>query len=216
MKLKRTDHFGVHEAPNGMFYLIQDDEQNIRGLNVKSYIKVVPWRNGQCPHDIRLVSDGLLSAHDRSVLGALDLDPLGRLLLPRWDNSGTVVFLDEKESVYPALSEWDMALGGVEGNKSAAWLMTIGEARRESRLTNIAPYIIYSVTPAWLSKEGEKIVEIFRNGTRPLILVGRRDVVLPNHITRVENHALMDLTNLEQPKLAGATYLKERMRDAES
>lgn len=216
MRQKRVDHFGVHESENGMFYLIQDDEQNTRGLNVKSNIKVTTWRRGLSPHDIRLVSEGLLSPNDRRILSKLERDALGQLLLPRWDNAGKIVYISGTDLHFHESTSLGL-LGITEPISQPAWLMTLGEARKQARVTNLAPYIIYDVNASWFGTGGDKIVNTFRGGTRPLILIGNSDVVLPNYVSRVTQDCLTDFKKIKSPlKEVGSIYLKELMKNAES
>lgn len=216
MKKLLVDHYGVHRSPTGLNFLIQDDEQNERGLNVQSNIKVRAYRSASVTHAITLVHDGLLGTDARDFLSWLEADRLGKLLLPNPDNAGVVVYVDVDDVNTPAnkLVKATRLTSATKPPVTVAWLMTLAEARLQARLTNVQPYIIYGVTPRWMSEMGDKIVELFQLGTRPLILVGSSDVVLPNKVSRVSGRAFKKVagSNLPLEKIGGY-FLREKMRN---
>lgn len=215
MKKLQVDHYGVHQAPNGLTFLLQEDEQNSRGLNVQSNLKVRTYRSAAPTHSINLVFDGLSSADDRALLNWLESDKLGKLLLPNPDNAGTVVFVADEHHI-PA-QNFVVSTRLTSATKppvTVAWLMTLAEARLQARLTNVQPYIIYGVTPKWMNEMGDKVVELFQLGTRPLILVGSSDVVLPPKVRRLRGTAFRKVAekNFDLKKIGGH-FLRERMRN---
>lgn len=213
MKKLLVDHYGVHQSPNGLKFLVQEDEQNARGLNVQSNIKVRTYRNALPTHAITLVHDGLRSPDAGAHLSWLENDKLGKLLLPNPDNAGVVVFVDPTVSTTDILKATKLT-SSTKPPVTVAWMMTLAEARLQARLTNVQPYIIYGVTPRWMSEMGDRIVELFRLGTRPLILVGSSDVVLPNEVKRISGRAFRKVAQLDLPlEKVGGYFLREKMRN---
>lgn len=212
MKKLLVDHYGVHLSPNGLNFLIQEDEQNARGLNVQSNIKVRAYRNASPTHAIDLVHDGLRSADDRTYLSWLENDQLGKLFLPDPANAGIVVYVDTVP-VYNLIQATRLS-SPTKPPLTVAWMMTLAEARLQARLTNVQPYIIYGVTPSWMSDVGEKIVHLFQLGTRPLILVGSSDVVLPKGVKRLRSTAFRKVAQFDVSlETIGGYFLREKMRN---
>ena len=215
MKKLQVDHYGVHQDPNGLTFLLQDDEQNSRGLNVQSNLKVRAYRSAATTHAIKLVFDGLSSPDDRTLLSWLENDQLGKLLLPNPDNAGKVVFVTDDHHI-PAQNfvTSTRLTSAIKPPVTVAWLMTLAEARRQARLTNVQPYIIYGVTAAWMSDLGGKIVQLFELGTRPLILVGSSDVVLPPKVRRLRGTAFKKVAEKNfDLETIGGHFLREKMRN---
>lgn len=212
MKQAIVDHYGVHLAPNGLMFLIQDDEQNARGLNVRSNIKVKTHRRLPVTHDLRL-EDRALSASDLSTLASLEKNKLGRLLLPIPTNAGRIVYINDYD-----VNHYDLMTATTLSNPvprvpvAAAWRVTESELAGQSRRTNIQPYVVTGVTPKWMKQNGSQIVDLYRLGTRPLILVGSNDVVLPPEIERVRGTAIKKAARLEYAN-AGGVYLRNWMRN---
>ena len=214
MKKLQVDHYGVHQSPNGLNFLIQEDEQNERGLNVQSNIKVRTYRSASPTHAITLVFDGLPSSDDRTLLSWLEGDRLGKLLLPDPDNAGQIVFVDETTIGYTDnLVRASRLSSSTKPPVTISWMMTLAEARLQARLTNVQPYIIFGVTPAWMASLGDKIVQLFEFGSRPLILVGSEDVVLPPKVKRLRGTAFRKISERGLSLEAiGGHYLREKMR----
>lgn len=213
MKPTIVDHYGVHRASNGLLYIIQDDEQNSRGLNVKSNIKVKTHRRLPVTHDLRL-EDGTLSDSDARAIAALEKNKLGRLFLPIPTNAGKIVFIEDFD-----VNHYDLMAATMLSNPIprvpvvAAWRLTTGELAGQARRTNIQPFVITGVTPRWMKEYGSQIVDLYRMGTRPLVLVGSSDVVLPPEIERVRGTAIRKVANLsDHPANVGGIYLRNWMR----
>lgn len=217
MSKQQVDHYGVHLSSNGLWFLIQGDEQNERGLqNVKSNITVKTHRSRLFSHTIRL---GVLELDDdlTAAIGWLGKDKLGKLLLPNPDNAGRVVFVEEdttsSSTIYHAVNLTTPS--GLQPIRPA-WMVTLGEARGEYRLTNVQPFIITDVTPRWMAKEGAEIASLFRSGTRPLIFIGSRDVVLPREVeARLNGRVFKKLAGFSASDLQkiGSYFLQSWMKN---
>lgn len=217
MKTKQVDHYGVHLSPNGLWFLIQDDEQNERALpNVKSNISVKTYRRQPPTHSIRL-GVGELSADNRATLEWLRNDKLGKLLLPSPDNAGRVAFVQEDSWYIQTVHDAMWLTSPTHMPIRPSWMMTMAEARAQSRLTNVQPFIITDVTAKWMTDYGSKVIALFRLGTRPLILIGSSDVVLPREIkTRMKMTAFRKMKSIsaEQLQNIGSVHLKDWIANA--
>jgi len=218
MNKQRTDHYGVHLASNGLWFLIQNDEQNERGLlNVKSNIAVKTHRNRPVSHSIRLGSGELGDDLSAATLEWLSRDKLGSLLLPDPRNAGRVVFVEEDPKLHNQIYLVGSLTSSIRAPVRLAWTVTLGEAKAEFRLTNVQPFIITGVTPKWMAQHGSEIAALFRAGTRPLILVGSSDVVIPREVQeRLKPGAFRRLGKHtpQQLEQMGSSFLQKWFTDA--
>jgi len=213
MRAVTVDHYGVHRSPNDLLFLIQEDEQNARGLNVKSNIRVRTHRRLPVTHALRL-EDGALSATDSGIVNYLEGSRLGRLFLPTPNHQGEMVYIEEDKVAFNNVVTSTLLSNPMPRPPVIpAWRTTPGEIAGQSRRTNIQPYIITAITPRWMRENGSRLVDLFRVGTRPLILLGSSDVVVPTEIIRTSGTAFSKLRKLEAPpQQVGGIYLKNWMR----
>lgn len=210
MKQNQIDHYGAHLS-NGLWFLVQDDEQNERGLsNVRSNLEVKTHRRLPPTHSIRL-GVGELNDSERATLESLKKSTLGKLLLPNPNNAGKVVYVEDSTG----LTEGAYRAANLSSHTSIpirpSFSVSLAEARGQARLTNVQPFIISDVTASWMTKHGSEILSLFRAGTRPLILVGASDVVLPRSVRRVKGTAFRKVKNesVETLRRIGSVALKE-------
>ena len=210
MKQNQVDHFGAHQS-NGLWFLVQDDEQNERGLsNVRSNLEVKTHRRLPATHSIRL-GVGELTDSERLTLESLKKSTLGKLLLPNPDNGGKIVYVEDSSG----LTEGAYRSANLSTHTTMpirpSFSVSLAEARGQARLTNVQPFIISDVTASWMTRHGSEIISLFRAGTRPLILVGASDVVLPRGLRRVKGTAFRKVKAISPQSLQriGSVALKE-------
>lgn len=207
-------NYGVHQSPDGLTWLLQDGSaQNARDLKVKCPIKVTAPRGTVCPHAIDL-GVGEPGAGELQFVERIAADPLTSAFLPLPGRKAFFFVTDEGERLQ-VLQDLFMLSSPQRGYTQPAWLLSPAESKNFPSTTNIMPFLIFGVKVKWLAREAD-MVETFRYGTRPLILVGDRDCVLPSWVERPSTKLLDELKVKETEALnlkhAGAWTLRQFMR----
>lgn len=213
----KLETYGAHLSPNGLWVLIQDiAEQNARRLNIKSGLKVHAYRGAGCPHAVVLPLSGTLSDDASALLGALESDPVGKLLLPSPGKAGQIIYIDSSDVNNVHIQE-AMALTSPSHvlPMKYAWMTNEADLKRESKLTNLQPFVVIDVNMRWMKQYGYKAISMFSLGTRPLILVGDRDVILPSEVKRRRGTIFKKIHKAQRSlKEIGAYHLLNWMRNA--
>lgn len=206
------DHFGVHLSPDGLWFLEQEgNSQNARGLDVRSPFMVKTARAANCPHSILLADRGLTDL-DLTSQSKLLKNALGRMFLPI-PSPPQIVFVEQTpERLQKVLNL--LALNSPHGNGiMPAWMATPGALRATYRSTNIQPLVITNIDVRWMT-QNRYLLDLLLTGTRPIILLGDADVVLPTIVKRLDGK-MLDKIKIKNVNLSriGANTLYKFMRN---
>lgn len=178
------DRYGVHQLPDGLSWLLQPEGgTNARNLNVKCPFVVRPKPRAGCPHDFYLGR-----AEDSSdyvdLINALDGNALTRAFLPFPKKEPQAFFVDAEydQEIYQLLGigrTWYTSI-------TSSWLATPTKLHNAGIASNLTPYVVNNVDVKWMAKN-EHVLATMRNGSRPLVIVGHPDCVIPSWIKRVDD-----------------------------
>lgn len=196
--------FGLHEL-EGVKYLVQNRREcfNFIGLKDNPKVSVAAPAGMLCPHRFtpqpRLNDEGL--DHLNWVSGAQFVN----LFLPK-PRPGRLVFVHSRHHGLNELAKEAAKLSCMQGIvTSPIWGMTTRAVMKASTLSNISPIVLtgarFEHTPIVTT-----LKQIAESGTRPIIVVGSKDVLVPKDVEQVEvahpvEIALRKLATMNMPAL---------------
>ena len=185
------DHYGVHLAPDGLYWLVQENGgQNARGLSIKCPFVVRPKPRVGCPHRLSLNSR-TSGAVDLSFVNAIAGNALTRAFLPI-PQEPKAFFVEENSHVVSDVLFKLLDLSGAGlSSITDPMFMTPKDMLHRAGCSNIAPFVVTGMSVKWMAKSGE-LLNAFRN-SRTLIISGDPDCVLPSWIERVSNRDLLQM-----------------------
>lgn len=209
-------HYGVHITPDGIAYLQQGrGGANAVGLRARSpfYVRL-PYANLPCNHQIALTSPVPDPTHWNKFRSLL-IDPLVEAMLPvssRVPNSPLYLPSMQLNEYIVTLSRLTSPIYSIV---NPIWMIDMETIQRQLSATNIQPLVLIDFSTSH-TDQINRLYTLSLTSPRRLIMVGKRDVVLPSGVIKIESDiaqkiALSDLTVLPLEQL-GAMVLRRHMR----
>ena len=207
-----TTHYGLHLSPDGLWFLLQDGEQNARNLDVRSPFTVKADRVSRAPHAIQL-ADRSLTDDERSVQRRLVKSKLGRQFLPLPTTVPRMTFLPQTPARLEKAFNIKELGSPVGQDMFMAPYTTMPSLKVASNATNILPLILTHIDVKWMS-QNQMILDMLKMGKRNVILMGSEDVVIPpGTCERIDGRAFDRLPDKGNLRSIGANTAYKFMRN---